>query len=189
MPKHVDEVDIFSRDPFKLLTKCFRALDEDNYGWCGTNMVNSINTQKFKVSSTRGWGFCKKDCFPDPNKPQMGVPRYKEDVRILKNDYCENLVKKRLNAKRLRKYKVKPQILCVGKNNTYKTQTFIKDNKGYHLLNPSNYTKYPILQKLRMKNSWYIVGRYFRKSVLVREAQILVVIGSDSVALNPFLFM
>ena len=160
MSKYVDEIDIFTNNPLKLVTKCFRALDEDNYGWCGTNQVNGINKQKFQVSSTRGWGFCKKDCFPDPSKPQMGVPRYKEDVHILENDYCETLMHKRLKAKYLARYKVKPEVLCVGKNNTYKVQTFIKDDDGYHFVKRSELKKYPKLEKLRMDNPWYNVGRY-----------------------------
>lgn len=163
---YLNEIHIVRAGTFEHLAKCYRTFDKNHYGWCGTNQMNTIKKQKFQVSSTEGWGFCKKDCFPDPYKQQIGVPRYKDDVYILEPEYCEKLMKKRLKAKNLRKLKVDPKILCVGKNKTYKFQTYIKSGKKYHLVKLSEYKDHEMLENLHKDRKWYIVGKYLKSIIL-----------------------
>ena len=157
-PKQVGEIEIFTNESFELLAKCFRAFDEDGYGWCGTNQNNNINDQKFAVGSDKGWGFCKKDCFPDPSEPMVGVLRYK-DIHILNERYCEG----QIDRKNL---KVKPEVLCVGMNNSYKIKTYLKQGDRYHHIRLTDIKRFPVLKKLReLEDKWYVVGKNVSSSV------------------------
>ena len=97
-----DSIHILSSKNFESIGKCYRISDdrEPSFGWCGTNQQKSLRRQKFKVRSTEGWGFCTRDCFLDQRQPQMGVPRYSKNVHILDQEYCDKLMKKRLEDKK-----------------------------------------------------------------------------------------
>ena len=142
--QYIDEI-IIVDEKSNLITKCYMQYDKNNHGWCGTNLRNDLKKQKFKVSKTNGWGFCKKDCFPEHEQEQMGVPRYNEDVYVLEEHYCENLMAQKLKNKEIKKYKVTPKILCVGKNKTHNSITYKKHRGKYQLIDSE-------------ANNWYIVG-------------------------------
>ena len=90
----------------------------------------------------------------------MGVPRYNEDVQVLEQDYCEKLMKKQLKAKRIKHFKVKPKVLCVGKNKTTHVRTYIKhSNRKYHLLKQSKFSGHPKVEKILKQKKWYIIGK------------------------------
>ena len=160
----IDSIQIVSSQNFKSLGKCYRVSDdrERPLGWCGTNQMKSLNRQKFKVRSDEGWGFCTKDCFLDQGQPQMGVPRYSKDVHILDQEYCDMLMRKRLKDKKIRQLKVKPEILCVGKNKTYKSDIYIKDGNEYYLMNES--ARQAMQDESTNSDKWYIVGKYPKTS-------------------------
>ena len=143
--QYIDEINIVDRKS-KLITKCYMQYDNNNHGWCGTNQGNDLKKQKFSVSKTSGWGFCKKDCFPEQKQEQMGVPRYSEDVYVLEDTYCENLMAQKLEYKKIKKYKVAPKILCVGKNKTHNSITYRKHRGKYQLIDDD-------------PHKWYIVGK------------------------------
>ena len=97
-------------------------------------------------------------------EPSFGwcVPRYSKDVHILDQEYCDKLMKKRQEDKKIQNLKVMPEILCVGKNKTYKSEIYIKDGNRYYLMNESARQK--IHNRLPNISKWYIVGKYPKRT-------------------------
>ena len=71
-------------------------------------------------------------------------------------------MKKRLEDKKIQNLKLMPEILCVGKNKTYKSEIYIKDGNRYYLMNESARQK--IQNRLPNISKWYIVGKYPKRS-------------------------
>ena len=83
-----------------------------------------------------GWGFCTEECYPDHEEPFYGVAREKL-VDILDENYCDE---KLTDNDKLR-FRVKPEVICVGFNYSYNIRVYVKDGAGryFHIETGSDY--------------------------------------------------
>ena len=101
-----------------------------------------------------GWGFCTQECFPNYKEPYFGKAR-ESLIDVLDAGHCEN----DLTENGSKDFVMKPEVLCVGYNQSYNIRVYLKDANGnYHHVESSN----PHYKNLQSKEkSWYIVGKLF----------------------------
>ena len=101
-----------------------------------------------------GWGFCTQECFPNYKEPYFGKAR-ESLIDVLDAEHCEN----DLTENGSKDFVMKPEVLCVGYNQSYNIRVYLKDANGnYHHVESSN----PHYKNLQSKEkSWYIVGKLF----------------------------
>ena len=95
-----------------------------DFGWCHTegNYYNWNN-----ISFTyRGWGYCSQDCYLDLKASNREL-RVKEKVNILSADLCEEFLKTTL----FHNVTVKPEVLCVAHQESFKESVWYKTDSGY----------------------------------------------------------
>ena len=154
---NVDEFEIYDNKTLKRIAKCYREVDKNSIGWCGTNSADDINNQKFNIHTEKGWGFCSKDCIHDPDKPLFGRPTTKK-ISILDGKFCEAQL---TNNGKLT-YVVKPEVLCVAQNLSYNIRTYLKgeEEDDYYHVKAVDLRRHSRLQKLvKREIKRYIVGR------------------------------
>ena len=83
---NIDDFEIYDNKTLKRIAKCYREIDKNSIGWCGTNYVDDIDNQRFHIDPERGWGFCSKDCYPDPEQPLFGRPTTKNKRAVDDNN-------------------------------------------------------------------------------------------------------
>ena len=101
-----------------------------------------------------GWGFCTQECFPNYKEPYFGKAR-ESLIDVLDAEHCEN----DLTENGSKDFVMKPEVLCVGYNQSYSIRVYLKDANGnYHHVESSNPHYKNLLSK---EKSWYIVGKLF----------------------------
>ena len=99
-----------------------------------------------------GWGFCTQECFPNHKEPYFGKAR-ESLIDVLDAEHCE----KDLTENGSKDFVMKPEVLCVGYNQSYNIRVYLKDANGnYHHVESSNPHYKNLLSK---EKSWYIVGK------------------------------
>ena len=79
------------------------------YGWCYTR---DDYFDPGKVNPKHGgWGFCSKNCFLNKRTAKNGVLRIVDHANVLKQEICNELLKKSLPTWGV---SYKPKILCAG---------------------------------------------------------------------------
>ena len=133
------------------LAKCYRPFEEKGRGWCATNMLDDLVHPQFDVEPEHGWGFCSDECYPDMSEPFYGKAREKL-VDVLSEEHCEM----ELTQNGTKAFNHKPEVLCVGLNQSYNIRVYIRDTQGNYHHVPDDVERYQHL--LRLEQMWYIVG-------------------------------
>ena len=129
IPVDKDEMMILNRtsgEPALYSYRQFSPADLDKtQGWCRIK-GDFYNPQK-KDLNAKGWGFCSKDCFLDENEASSGKLRAVHNKNVLDDKLCQKF----LNFSLSQIPKVRPQVLCVGMQKSWKTAIWEITDGGY----------------------------------------------------------
>jgi len=126
VPSHVEEIKIIGGGKHNILCYPDKNPEDASFGWCRTrgHYYDKDNPDK---EWDRGWGFCSKDCYLDPNSPDNGVLRSQKNVGVLPEKECLEFVRLSFWEGDVKHV---PQILCVAKREQWREEQWERQDGG-----------------------------------------------------------